>query len=290
MLGNNVALWEVILAAIKLGVVIIPASTLLSPDDLADRIDRGEVRHVMTEDGAPARNSTGVAGGWTRIAVRREPVVQPAAGPTLAPLQREASRRPSSRPDGPTRASDPLLLYFTSGTTAQPKLVEHTQVVLPGRPPVHDVLDRAAAGRHPPEHLLAGLGEARLEQRVRAVERGGDASDPQLRAVSRRPAARGVRRAAGDHVLRAAHGVADADPVGPRRRGREHAARMRRRGRAAQPRGDRAGAARPGGSPSATGTARPRPPRRSATRRASRSSWARWAGRCPVTGSRWSTR
>ena len=49
MLGNIAPLWEVILAAIKLGVVIIPASTLLSPDDLADRIKRGEVRFVVTE-------------------------------------------------------------------------------------------------------------------------------------------------------------------------------------------------------------------------------------------------
>ena len=59
-------------------------------------------------------------------------------------------------PDGPTRADDPLLLYFTSGTTAQPKLVEHTHASLPGRPPLDDVLDRAPARRRAPEHLLAG--------------------------------------------------------------------------------------------------------------------------------------
>ncbi len=33
--------------------------------------------------------------------------------------------------DGRTLASDPLLLYFTSGTTAQPKLVEHTHASYP---------------------------------------------------------------------------------------------------------------------------------------------------------------
>lgn len=49
MLGNQVPLWEVILAAMKLGAVIIPATTLLQPDDLADRISRGQVRHVITE-------------------------------------------------------------------------------------------------------------------------------------------------------------------------------------------------------------------------------------------------
>ncbi|HJY94524.1 MAG TPA: AMP-binding protein, partial [Streptosporangiaceae bacterium] len=49
MLGNVAPLWEVILAAMKLGAVIIPASTLLQPADLADRIARGQVRHVITE-------------------------------------------------------------------------------------------------------------------------------------------------------------------------------------------------------------------------------------------------
>ena len=48
MLGNIAPLWEVILAAMKLGAVIIPASTLLQPADLADRIARGQVRHVVT--------------------------------------------------------------------------------------------------------------------------------------------------------------------------------------------------------------------------------------------------
>src|SRR6516165_7290677 len=68
MLGNIAPLWEVILAAIKLGVVIIPASTLLGPEDLADRVARGEVRHVVTETGFTARFDE-VAGGWTRIMV-----------------------------------------------------------------------------------------------------------------------------------------------------------------------------------------------------------------------------
>ncbi len=38
---------------------------------------------------------------------------------------------PDFEPDGPTQASDPLLLYFTSGTTAKPKLVEHTHASYP---------------------------------------------------------------------------------------------------------------------------------------------------------------
>src|SRR5580692_2256715 len=48
MLGNVVPLWEVMLAAMKLGAVTIPASTLLNRDDLIDRFDRGRARHVVT--------------------------------------------------------------------------------------------------------------------------------------------------------------------------------------------------------------------------------------------------
>src|SRR5499427_10453178 len=68
MLGNIAPLWDVILAAIKLGVVIIPASTLLGPEDLADRIDRGNVRHVVTETAHQAKFD-GLPGSWTRVLV-----------------------------------------------------------------------------------------------------------------------------------------------------------------------------------------------------------------------------
>ena len=72
MLGNIAPLWEVILAAMKLGAVIVPTSTLLGPVDLADRITRGQVRHVVTES-AHVPKFREVPGDWTRIAV--EPTV-----------------------------------------------------------------------------------------------------------------------------------------------------------------------------------------------------------------------
>ena len=124
MLGNIAPLWEVILAAMKLGAVIIPASTLLGPEDLADRITRGDVRHVITESVHTPR-FRGLAGTWTRVAVGA-----PADG--WHRYDQEAFGAPRDfSPDGPTVGSDPLLLYFTSGTTAQPKLVEHTHVSYP---------------------------------------------------------------------------------------------------------------------------------------------------------------
>jgi acetyl-CoA synthetase len=126
MLGNIVPLWEVILAAIKLGAVIIPASTLLRPDDLSDRVARGEVRHIITET-VHADKFARVDGGQTRIAVT--------TAPDQAPGWHHYSEADTAEarfiPDGVTKGSDTLLLYFTSGTTAQPKLVEHTNVSYP---------------------------------------------------------------------------------------------------------------------------------------------------------------
>ncbi|HEY3687439.1 MAG TPA: AMP-binding protein [Streptosporangiaceae bacterium] len=123
MLGNQVELWETILAAIKLGAVIIPATTMLGPADLRDRIDRGGVRHVVTgADQAPKFAELG--GGWTPVAVGGAPEGWRAYS--------DADTADSAfTPDGVTSSDDPMLLYFTSGTTAQPKLVRHTHLTYP---------------------------------------------------------------------------------------------------------------------------------------------------------------
>src|ERR1700677_260801 len=55
MLGNVAPLWEGILAAMKLGAVMLPSSTLLKAADLADRIPRGQLRHVITESSQLAK-------------------------------------------------------------------------------------------------------------------------------------------------------------------------------------------------------------------------------------------
>ncbi|WP_214415402.1 AMP-binding protein [Sphaerisporangium fuscum] len=121
MLGNQVELWETILAAMKLRAVIIPATPLLGPADVADRLERGGVRHVVTASGETGKFP---AGDYTRIVVG-EPVDGWVG-------YAEAYRAEGAfEPDGVTRADDPMLLYFTSGTTARPKLVEHTHASYP---------------------------------------------------------------------------------------------------------------------------------------------------------------
>lgn len=118
MLGNELPLWETMLAAIKLGAVVIPASALLTPQDLRDRIDRGQVRHVVAGHALTPKFAD-LEGDFTRICVGTA---------RQGWVDHEAARAfPNTfEPEGPTRADDPLLLYFTSGTTSKPKLVLHT--------------------------------------------------------------------------------------------------------------------------------------------------------------------
>ncbi|MFI1072774.1 AMP-binding protein [Streptomyces puniciscabiei] len=124
MLGNQTELWETALAAMKLRAVVIPATPLLGPADLRDRVDRGRVRHVIARAEDTAK-FTDVPGGYTRISVGGllEEGWEPYEDAYTAPAE--------FLPDGPTLADDPLMLYFTSGTTARPKLVEHTHTSYP---------------------------------------------------------------------------------------------------------------------------------------------------------------
>lgn len=123
MLGNDIALWETMLAAFKLGAVVIPATHLLTPEDLRDRVERGHVRHLVVGN-ANLDKFADIAYGCTRIGVgenapgwtRHEAALE-------YPVQFEI--------DGPTLASDPMLLYFTSGTTSKPKMVLHSHQSYP---------------------------------------------------------------------------------------------------------------------------------------------------------------
>ncbi|MFJ6512445.1 AMP-binding protein [Streptomyces sp. NPDC091406] len=123
MLGNQVELWETALAAMKLRAVVIPATPLLGPADLRDRVERGRVRHVLVRDADTAKFDE-VPGRYTRIAVGEEVAGwRSYAGAADAPA--------GFTPGRETDADEPLMLYFTSGTTASPKLVEHTHVSYP---------------------------------------------------------------------------------------------------------------------------------------------------------------
>jgi acetyl-CoA synthetase len=123
MLGNQVELWESMLAVAKLGAIIMPTTGALGPADLTDRITRGGAKFVIANDEDAAKFDD-VNGEYTRIVVGHAvdgwhsystAYALPSAGPFAAP----------------TNTDDPMLIYFTSGTTSKPKLVEHSQVSYP---------------------------------------------------------------------------------------------------------------------------------------------------------------
>ena len=237
MLGNQVELWETILAAMKLGAILIPATPLLGPADLRDRLERGNARHVVVGS-ASTDKFADVAGDYTRIAVGVR------CGRLAAVRRRlRRGRRVPARRRHPRRRHAAALLHLRHHGAPEARRA-HARVV-PGRASVHDVLDRPAPGRRTPQHLLARLGQARLEQRLRAVERRRVRVHLQLHPLRR-------RRAAGPHgplrrheLLRAADRLADDGAVRPVA-AHEAAAQRGRRRRTAQPGGHRAGPGRVG--------------------------------------------
>jgi acetyl-CoA synthetase len=122
LLGNVIPLWETMLASIKLGVVVIPATTLLTADELQDRLDRGRAKVVVATQDQVAKFAGLRGDGLTRLVVGAS-----SKHDGWLPFEQASEFPETFVPDGPTRPDDPMLLYFTSGTTAKPKLVRHSQ-------------------------------------------------------------------------------------------------------------------------------------------------------------------
>ena len=203
LLGNVVPLWDTMLAAMKLGVVVIPATTLLTPDELRDRLDRGRARVVVATQDQVAK--FGGLGGDHLVRI-----VVGASAPQSGWLafEQAADFPEAFQPAGPTAADDPMLLYFTSGTTAKPKLVRHSQRSYP----VGGLSTMYWLGLQPGDiHLnisSPGLGQTRLELPVCALECRRHRVRGQSTALRRQGVAGHHRPVRRYDLMRAADGVA----------------------------------------------------------------------------------
>jgi acyl-coenzyme A synthetase/AMP-(fatty) acid ligase len=122
--------YDVVLGCIKLGAVPMPATTLLTPRDIAYRLNSAEASvAVVDAEGATKVNQVAAdcPGLRTRVYL---------AGGGYSGIPDEATDQAGgwvSWADGlaaagdgppeaePTRSDDPMLLYFTSGTVAYPR-------------------------------------------------------------------------------------------------------------------------------------------------------------------------
>ncbi|MET4059278.1 acetyl-CoA synthetase [Arthrobacter sp. UYP6] len=132
MLGNQVELWESMLGAMKLGAVIMPTASAAASADLVDRMSRGGARWVIA-NAADAAKFDGINGDYGKILVGGG-IFDGGADRLQSGGWLDYHQAYSADPvqlDTVTDAGDPLLFYFTSGTTSRPKLVEHTQVSYP---------------------------------------------------------------------------------------------------------------------------------------------------------------
>ena len=101
MLGNQVELWELMLAGIKLGIVMIPTTTLMGPADLKDRVERGGANWAAVGS-ANIGKFAEVPGDYTLIEVGAErPPMKTSCSMRTRPLRAKSSRR--TRPPWPTK-------------------------------------------------------------------------------------------------------------------------------------------------------------------------------------------
>lgn len=124
LLPRVVAWWETLLGLLKRGLVAMPGTALLTRKDLEYRLSVSEAAAVITD----AEGADKIDAVRARLpALRHRILVSNDRREGWHDYEDLAAAAPDRQNQPLTRASDPALVYFTSGTTGMPKMVLHTQ-------------------------------------------------------------------------------------------------------------------------------------------------------------------
>ena len=128
ILKGRLAFWDALLGLHKLGAIGVPATHMLTEHDLAYRFERAGIRLVLTVDDAALEAAIEQAAAKTP----GEPIVKARLSGAREGwrdfgAEMAAADGSWTRPEGAdaTRNGDTMLIYFSSGTTGQPKMVAH---------------------------------------------------------------------------------------------------------------------------------------------------------------------
>ncbi len=132
MMDTSVEIYELFLGIMKLGGVIIPASTLLSPADISDRIKRGKIsffvaHHKYKERVDKADDILHQLKAMICVKhINQNCQLQNDEIDTLWTHYQDVDKYPVDyEPNFITFTTDIMFMFFTSGTTSKPKLVIH---------------------------------------------------------------------------------------------------------------------------------------------------------------------
>ena len=118
--------WTAMMALHRIGAVVVPSPNLLTEKDIVYRVNRGKIKGAIVEDSVSqtvAKAASQCDGFNTLIQIGPSPLPQ-----GWLDYNAITAQAPDQFPEPADRAGgdDPLLVFFSSGTTGQPKMVEHT--------------------------------------------------------------------------------------------------------------------------------------------------------------------
>jgi len=116
--------YSVMLGCFKLGVIPMPAPKILKEKDIDYRLKASKARGaVVYGDSIEKFGNLSTPDNFTKIAIKYESK----GWQNYKNLMENASENLSREDVEPTKSTDPLIIYFTSGTTKFPKMVLHDQ-------------------------------------------------------------------------------------------------------------------------------------------------------------------